>query len=127
MKNLTIKLSIISCMLFLFSTKIMAQQGQVTVEQSREIDKLLEFKKDLKTIELFKIQIYSGSRSVAENTRSKFNSSYADIPSTIEYDTPNYKIWVGNFRSRLEADRALLKVKKEFPAAFIFVPKRERS
>lgn len=127
MKKLTKKLLIICCMFFLFSTKIMAQQGQVTVEQSRKIDKLLEFKKDLKTIELFKIQIYSGSRSVAETTRSKFNSSYADIPSTIEYDTPNYKIWVGNFRNRLEADRALLKVKKEFPAAFIFMPKRERS
>lgn len=127
MKKLTIKISIICCMMLLFSTKIMAQQGQVTVEQSHKIEKLLEYKKDLKTIELFKIQIYSGSRSVAENTRSKFNSSYSDIPSTIEYDTPNYKIWVGNFRSRLEADRALLKVKKEFPAAFIFVPKRERS
>ena len=127
MKKPIIKLVIISCVIFLYSTKIIAQEARVTVEQSRQIDKLLEFKKDLKTIELFKIQIYSGSRSVAETTKSKFSSLYSDLPSTMEYDTPNYKIWVGNFRNRLEADRALLKVKKVFPAAFIFVPKRERS
>ncbi len=127
MKKLTIHLIAVCCIAFLSSIKLNAQAAQVTVEQSKQIDKLLDYKKDLKTIELFKIQIYSGSRSVAENTRSKFNSLYNDLPSTIEYDTPNYKIWVGNFRSRLEADRALLKVKKEFPAAFIFIPKKERS
>jgi hypothetical protein len=39
------------------------------------------------------------------------------------YETPNYKIWIGNFRSRLEADKALIKIKKKYINAFIFKPK----
>jgi len=69
-----------------------AQEGTVTVNQSPEIDKLLNLKKD------------------------------PQYRSSLEYETPNYKIWVGNFRSRLEADRALVKVKRKFTSAFIFKP-----
>ena len=41
------------------------------------------------------------------------------------FNTPNYKIWVGNFRDRLEADRALLRIKKSYMNAFIFKPKKD--
>jgi hypothetical protein len=32
---------------------------------------------------------------------------------------------VGNFMTRLEADRALLKIQKQFPNAFVFRPERK--
>ena len=50
----------------------------------------------------------------------------SDLPSILEFETPNYKIWVGNFRNKLEADRTLLKVQKEFPNAFVFKPKKDK-
>jgi len=40
----------------------------------------------------------------------------------MKYETPNYKVWVGRFRTRMEADRKLVKVKKLFPNAFLFTP-----
>jgi hypothetical protein len=49
-----------------------------------------------------------------------------EMASKLVYETPNYKIWVGNFRTRLEADRALVKVKSKFPTAFIFKPKKDK-
>ena len=115
--------------LFLFtvlvSCSLMAQEGTVTINQDKEIEALLEIKKDIETSSnRYKIQIYSGaSRGSAEAARSKFSESYSDWPSSIEYETPNYKIWVGNFRNRLEADRALIRIKKTFINAFIFEPK----
>jgi hypothetical protein len=43
----------------------------------------------------------------------------------MEFETPNYKIWIGNFNTRLEADRALVKVKRKFAYAFYFKPKKD--
>ena len=124
MKTSFIKTIALSTIFVLFSfTEINAQQGTVTVNQSPEIDKLLELKKDISIeAERFKIQIYSGSRSAAEAAKSNFGEAYPQYSSSLEYETPNYKIWVGNFRSRLEADRALEKVKRKFTSAFIFKP-----
>ncbi len=100
-----------------------AQEGSVTVNQNPEIEKLLKLKKDISTEEeRFKIQIYSGNRSAAEAAKANFDGSYPEYLSSLKFETPNYKIWVGNFRSRLEADRALIKVKRKFTSAFIFKP-----
>ena len=45
----------------------------------------------------------------------------------MRYETPNYKIWVGNFKTRLEADRALQRIKRAFNSAFIFKPKKGKT
>lgn len=123
MKTNTLKTLILSTLL-LFSYATFAQQGSATIVQDKSIDRLLEFKKDLRTIEIYKIQIYSGNRLTAEKTKSEFLSIYRDWKTTMEFNTPNYKIWVGNFRDRLEADRALARIKKEYTGAFIFQPKK---
>lgn len=112
---------------FLLFLNSMAQEGTIIINQDKEIEALLEIKKDIESSsDRYKIQIFSGaSRNAAETARKKFYENYADLPSSIEYETPNYKIWVGNFRNRLEADRALLRIKKTFLNAFIFKPKKE--
>ena len=116
------------CLIFtLFSYGGYAQTGQVTIDAPKDIDKLLEFKKDIKTLDLYKIRIYSGDRSGAENIKSQANSLYSEWPTLMEYETPNYKIYVGNFLSRLEADRALLTVKKNYPSALILFFKKEKN
>lgn len=103
-----------------------AQEARVTVEQPTEIDQLLEFKKDIKTVETYKIQIYQSNDSYkAQNAKSNFMEKYGQWPVSLEFNTPNYKIWVGNFRDRLEADRALLRIKKNYMNAFIFQPKKD--
>ena len=105
---------------------ISAQEGTVNIDQSKAIDKLLEFKKDIKSVETFKIQVYSGSSSsAAGNVKAEFKQSYGRWPVEMVFNTPNYKIWVGNFRDRLEADRALLLIKKNYMNAFIFKPKKD--
>ncbi|MFK7782502.1 SPOR domain-containing protein [Psychroserpens sp.] len=109
-----------------FSVESLAQGGSVSVDQDSDIDKLLEYKKDLKTVNLFKIQVYSGTRSGAENSKRNFLNSFNEWPVSMEFDSPNTKIWVGNFRSRLEADKALLKIKRKYNNAFIFEPKKDK-
>ena len=89
---------------------------------------LLDVKKEMNKSDtdsdIYKIQIYSGNRSSAESAQREFNNAFSDWKPTIQYETPNFKIWAGNFRTRLEADRALKKIKNKFPSAFIFKPKK---
>lgn len=102
-----------------------AQKGTVEVNQSKEINQLLNLKKEINKNEVFfKIQIYNGNRSGALKTKSEFWKSFSEWPLEMKYETPNYKIWIGNFETQLEADRALLRIKKKFSNAFILRPKK---
>lgn len=106
---------------------ISAQEGTVTVNQDEAVTTLLKLKKEVnKKASNYKIQVYSGTRSGAQNAQTKFNESFYSWPLSMEYETPNYKIWVGNFATRLEADKALIRIKNKFPNAFIFKPKKEK-
>lgn len=127
MLNLKFKLVAALCFL-LIATVCHAQQGAVTINQDQNISTLLALKKELNKSEAtpnrYKIQIYNGTRAAAQLAKKNFNTNYTEWPSKIIFDTPDFKIWVGNFRTRLEADRALRKIKTNFPNAFIFKPKK---
>ncbi len=116
----------------LFTAQICtAQGGDLNINQDPNIDKLLAIKTNMNTSETdsdrYKIQIYSGDRlESAEKAKAKINSNFNNLPSILMFETPNYKVWVGNFRSRLEADRTLLKVQNEFKNAFVFKPKKDK-
>ena len=125
----TLKTLSFSLALLLSSSFVFGQQGTVVINQQPEISTLLELKKEINIEEedndRYKIQIYSGSRQEAESVENNFDSTFNSWSSKLEYETPNYKIWVGSFRTRLEAERALIKIKKKFPNAFIFKPKKK--
>ena len=128
MKKTPTKIMLSLAVLTLFSlSNLLAQEGVVTVNQDRQITELIKLKKEVNRTESnYKIQIYNGNRSGAEDARLEFRKSFSDWSTNMKYETPNYKIWIGNFKTRLEADRALLKVKRKFGNAFIFKPKKEK-
>ncbi len=122
------KLLIVS-ILIVFSAEIsFAQQATVTVNQDSKIPELLTLKKKLekenKLGSGWTIQIYSGELNRANSAISRYRGSFDAWPVALEYETPNYKVWAGDFASRIEADRALLEIKKKFSEAFILKPSR---
>ena len=125
MKLNILKIALSSLVILVFSNQLVAQEGVVTIDQDSDITKLLEYKKDVKTVDLYKIQLDFGSRSEAETLKRKFSNTFAQWPAEMVYETPNYKVWVGNFSTRLEADIALLEIKKKFSKAMVFEPKKE--
>ncbi|WP_159021902.1 SPOR domain-containing protein [Formosa sp. L2A11] len=130
MKTLKIKLIALTgfCVLSL-STKAIAQQANIDLTQDKKIDKLLEVKKEMNqdknATDRFRIQIFSVTtdRSAANRALSRYNAEFKQWESTLLFETPNYKIWVGSFRTQLEADRALVEIKEKYPNAFILKPK----
>ena len=116
-------------MLVLFSTKeSQAQQATITIQQDEKISELLDLKKDLekenKLSSNYTIQLYYGELGQANAIMRRYRARFGSWPASIEYETPNYKVWVGNFSERLEADRALMQIKEHFSSAFILKPNK---
>jgi hypothetical protein len=122
------KLSSIVILLLTISLTINAQQGKVKISQDSDIDKLLEYKKDIKTSKVYCIQVFdSTDPDKAQREKENFLNTYDEWPVEIVWSTPNYKVWVGNFTTQLETDRALQKIKKNYMYAFPFQPKLDKN
>jgi len=117
------------CLVFLglvLSISLHSQEGTVNVSQDSDIDKLLEYKKDIKTSKVYKIQVFqSVDPDKAAREKANFLNAYSEWPVEIVWNTPNYKVWVGNFATKLEAERAGVKIKKKYMNAIIFQPKTD--
>jgi len=104
-----------------FSGTLLAQQGKVDVRVDQKVTQLMALKKEVnKTQSVIKIQIYSGSRKNAEDTLEKFKIDFPSHAAEMIYETPNYKIWVGNFRTQMQSDRELIRFRKIYKEAFSF-------
>lgn len=87
--------------------------GDVKVNQM--VERHMEFNSRVKTISGFRVQIasFSGVNSKASSfeLRDRFAADYPQVPVYIIFDEPNFKIKVGDFRSRLEAYAFLQQIK----------------
>ena len=117
-------------LVFVFSTiKIAhAQSGKVEITKDPKIDVLIARRLELTQngksaprIDGFRIQIYSGSeRQVAYTELSRFKSIYPQVFTYLNYIQPNYKVQIGDFRTRMEAEKFMNSIKLNFSTAFIF-------
>ena len=69
----------------------------------------------------FRVQIYSGAdRSAAYAEQSRFKGLYKGIDTYITYEEPNYRVKVGDFRSRSEAQALMQGLRRQFNNVFVF-------
>ena len=105
------------------STTLFGQNGNIEINQSNKLDSIIKLKKELNSkIQNLRIQIFSGDRDNAEQIIKEFIEIFNDTTADVIYETPNYKVWVGNYYTQLEADKRLLEIRKKFRSAFIFRP-----
>ena len=105
-----------------FSQK--SNEGKVEIIQAESIDKLmlkhLSINTENETIEGFRIQIhFGGEREKAKLVKTKFLQQYPEVPAYEIYQQPNFKVRVGDFRTRLEAQKFMNEISSSFPSAFI--------
>lgn len=110
------------------TSRINAQDQNITVIQDPKFEQLLNEKRkinaSLTVNDSYKIQIYSGGSENAKKTLSEFRQEFNDIDATIVFNTPNYKVWVGNFRTRIEAERNLVNIKDRYKNVLLIKPSR---
>ncbi|QDW20122.1 SPOR domain-containing protein [Flavobacterium sp. KBS0721] len=105
---------------------IHAQDQNLIVNQDPKFEQLLSEKRKINTSintnDTYKIQIFSGKSEEAKKTLSDFKREFSAIDGTIIFNTPNYKVMVGNFKTRIEAERNLAEIKKRFKSVFLIKP-----
>jgi len=99
------------------------------------VSKHIQINQNRKGIDGFRIQIFfdsgNNSKTNAEAIYTGFTTRYPDIPAYLSFKAPNYKVRVGDFRTRLDAQRLLNDIIGEYPGAWIIedlvnIPKVEQ-
>jgi hypothetical protein len=68
----------------------------------------------------YRIQIYLGqSSSDSKTAKTNFMYKFDDQSAYRDYDSPNFKVVVGDFRTRLEAEEYLENLKERYPGAYV--------
>ncbi len=110
-------------LLLLFSAGIQAQQGRVSIEEAPELKRLLAIYKDGKANALYyTIQIGFGSYDHAEELKQEAAIEFPQFDPKIVFDSPTYRVHLGKFRDRLEAEKNFLEVRQRFPGALLLRP-----
>lgn len=87
------------------------------------IDQKKDFNKKYKNSVVYKIQLYNGNEEQAYKIKRNFNMAFPEYKTTIMYKPPEWKTQVGNFKTRLEADKVLQIIRKKFFGAIVLEDK----
>ena len=124
-KKNTFKLILSFCFL---SINLFSQEENITVSQNPKFENLLNEKRknnaSITINDIYKIQIYNGDIESSKKILIDFKKEYFNIDGTIVFYAPAYKVWVGNFKNRIEAERNLLLLKTKYPNSLIIQPNK---
>lgn len=116
-KYLFVSLFIIASITSIFSQENSQKEIQKLISKKRS------FYQNNKNTSVFIIQLYNGNEKKAYATKNEFESTFSDYKTIISYKLPEWKVQVGYFYTRLEADIALNKIKKHFESAIVLEDK----
>ncbi len=101
------------------------QEGQLSIEQDEKIEELLDlYKSALSTTEYYQIQVGFGSHAQAESIKSDVEQDFPNLVSKIDFDSPTYRVRVGRFKTKIEAERKFNEVRSKYPNAMLLKPKK---
>jgi septal ring-binding cell division protein DamX len=116
----TFLLSIVMLFAGLTTDKLVAQNSTNSSPQiKRLISKKRAFNKSYGYG--YRIQVYYGNETKARTVLKKFKLEFPEVYTKLDYDKPVWKVQVGNYKTKLEADKALLTFSEEF-SGLIVIP-----
>ena len=127
-QNKTAKIDLLPTLLLLVACSAFsfAQQGVVTIEQDPKIEQLIEvYKTTNSRADYYTIQVGFGNYEEAKELKDLVKIDFPQWTPQIIFDSPTYRVRVGRFRTKLEAERKFIEVRKKYPAALILKPESE--
>jgi hypothetical protein len=105
---------------FFLPIGLAAQGGPDGVNALRLVERHKQANAARMTMPGYRVQVYFGSeRTRAMEFRTELFRLFPDKGAYLLYHQPNFKVRVGDFRTRLEAAGFLQKVNEHFKGAFI--------
>ena len=87
------------------------------------LNKYILMNGEKRTIEGYRVQIFfasgNNSKKMANDTKTEFLANHPTISTYILFQSPNFKVRVGDFRTKLDAYKFYKEIVADYPSAFI--------
>jgi len=101
--------------------------NRINVNQDPRLEKMLKWHTDNNKkrdgISGYRVEIFFSSslnaKDQALNKKKEFMSRYSEYNVHVKYSAPNFRVRVGDFRTKNEALKLLRRIQKDYPGAFI--------
>ena len=117
-----VKFLISLLLIIIIHSKLNAQDKNVNYNDTLT-QKLFQIKKDYsKRIfesTYYTIQIYFGNLTEADSILIDFQENFEGIKSELIFETPNYKVRIGEFKDINKASQKFEGIRKKYPGSFI--------
>lgn len=114
---------LISLILIFFGHSVANAQDENVIYNDTLTQKLFQIKKDYsKRIfesTYYTIQIYFGDLKNADSILIDFQENYEGIKSELIFETPNYKVRIGEYKDINIASQKLEGIRRTYPGSFI--------
>jgi hypothetical protein len=104
------------------------QAQTISIVQDAKFEQLMNEKRKINASitvnNRYKIQIFNGNNETSKKALIDFKKEFKSYDATIIFSTPAYKVWVGNFKTRIEAEKNLEIIRKKYPNALIIKPNK---
>ena len=121
------RILILFIVLFSATFAFAQSKGSLNLHQDSRIESLISKQRQLYDIDSsfsgYRIHIFMeiGNEALqhAEKVKAQFERAFPDIPIYLTYVEPYFRLRVGDFRNRVEAEKCLRRIKPKFKEAFV--------
>lgn len=100
------------------------KKGSVTVNADKKVSNYIQQRKYAKQEDSltkgYRIQvIITDKRADAKKAKETFTNMFPKCPAYLMFDSPHFKVRVGDFKNKIEAQALLFKLIEEYPTLFL--------
>ncbi|RLD69335.1 MAG: hypothetical protein DRI95_00365 [Bacteroidetes bacterium] len=104
-----------------------ANNAQVFINENPKLLNIIKYHKKLNEENLeirgWRIRVYMGSgkdaRAQANSIKLRIRNSYPDVEPHLVHHSPYFKILVGDFRTRIDAESFRKKIRRQYPNCYV--------
>lgn len=94
--------------------------GELVVKEAEKISALMETINDSELpVEGFRIQLFFGRKEEVNGIRTEFLKQYPECRAYVSWLQPNFRLRIGDFRTRMQAERFKREIKADYPNSYI--------
>jgi len=94
--------------------------GGITLHEPEGVTELMKtYAATKQPLKGYRVQIFLGERDKAEETRRAFLVRHPDVPAYLSYLAPNFRVRVGDQRTKLEGEKLRDHLATEYPGLYV--------
>ena len=119
---LKIRILLVFIGLYLSGNSLYSQENSIRYNDTltkKFYDLKKDYSKRVYESTFYTIQIYYGGLEEADSILEDFRENYQEIKSNLVFETPNYKVRIGEYKDINIASQKLDEIRRIYPSSFI--------